>query len=698
MKKLISLLLSSLLIFSLCACESENEVSSSVGSSSEYASSSGVTTSAGTSSDDVSSSVVTSDNTISSDVSSTASDPSSSPSSEVLSSTVSGTADNDDWEPEEGVDYSKYDFLGRGEELVKEVDSKYSGYTVKYILDGRTVSRGSLDSLVNLMAYYNASSSNKTVTVNIDTIEVRVQCEYTSLTAAAGEFIVVEFTTNLPTVFIGSIGAKGSAKGEVCHEGIIPTGSNGTYKGKIKLTVPFVKAGNYFFNISIDSGNAGFPHLMSIPIKITEGERSDSQFKLLFAGDWDLITAKGYKDSLEKLFYNCYPRIYSRFAFGSEPKTITFVADKNYDGVAYAVGTMIVVSVDYANSNPRDIGFFSHEITHSAQQYGDKLNYGGDAWWTENMANYGGFRYFHWSSAEYVQIYKASDGSLQDWGYEAYGNNKWFFAYMDAKYPTKKNPDGSLTYGLIDSINRLIKNNSGSQLNDDPYDTSSKFNQTVKAVTGYDCIESLRLKFVEELKNGTWEFVGFGNYSDNFITENLPGVENPDYPMITSPVHGNKTASSESAYTSGTNLCKGATVYAVSGQVNSSEKGEKLIDGKENTKWCSTTDTTKDPMYSLDGTRHWIIIDLGSKKTFDTYTIYNTNTKEGYGNMTEWEVLVSNDAKNWTSVDYQPSCNKDKASFNIGEQSARYVMLRVYNPDNNEAGTIRLYEFMLFDR
>ena len=34
------------------------------------------------------------------------------------------------------------------------------------------------------------------------------------------------------------------------------------------------------------------------------------------------------------------------------------------------------------------------------------------------MANYGGFRYFHWSNPKYVQVYEATDTSLQDWGYE----------------------------------------------------------------------------------------------------------------------------------------------------------------------------------------------------------------------------------------------------------------------------------------
>lgn len=610
-----------------------------------------------------------------------------------------GTPTADPWQVEEGVDYSKYDFLGRGEELVKDVQEKYSTYKTTFLLDGKQTTTATLNKLVDVMASYDLNSADKTLTVNIDRIDVRVRCDYSEITAPSGNFVVIGFTTNLPTKFLVSIGKRADKWGEVAQDAITPEGRNGTYKAKVKLTVPFVEAGDYYLNFSIDSGNANYPYIMSIPFKITKGENSDSEFKLLYAGDWDLITADGYQDSLTKLFYNSYPKIYTRFGDGSEPKTITFVADRSYDGVAYALGTQIVVSVDYANSNPWDIGFFSHEITHSAQQYGNKLNYGDDAWWTENMANYGGFRYFHWSSADHVQVYKASDASLQDWGYQAYGNNKWFFAYMDAKYPTTQNADGTLKYGLIDSINRLIKANNGVQLNDDPYDTTSRFNGVVKDVTGYDCIESLRLHYVEELQQGTWAFTGFGNYVDNFLTEDLPGVENPDYPMVTEAVHGNKTADAITAVTDGDNLFKGAKIHSVSGQVNASEKADYLIDGKPSTKWCATPDSVNNHVYNLDGTMQWVIVDLGETKSFNTYTIFNTKTVEpGYGNMTEWEVLISSDTENWTSVDYQPSCNQDKVSFNVGDQSARYVMLRVYNPDDSQVGTIRLYEMMLFNK
>lgn len=43
----------------------------------------------------------------------------------------------------------------------------------------------------------------------------------------------------------------------------------------------------------------------------------------------------------------------------------------------------------------------------------------------------------------------------------------------------------------------------------------------------------------------------------------------------------------------------------------------------------------------LNGVKHWVKIDLGQEKEFNTYTLYNTRSKEGFGNTTEWEVLVA---------------------------------------------------------
>lgn len=458
------------------------------------------------------------------------------------------------------------------------------------------------------------------------------------------------------------------------------------------------KVGSYrYYKLDIKAGYGSSVQLSEISLK--GAYISPSKYDILFTGDWKDVTVDGYLEELTKLFYNSYPRLYQRWGNGTEPTTITFKADNNYDGVAYCQGTTVCVSTKYANSHPNDIGFFSHEITHSVQQYSGKLNYGDDvAWWTENMANYGGFRYFHWSNPKYVQVYEATDTSLQDWGYEQYGNNKWFFAYMDSKYPTRKNADGTLKYGLIDSINKLIKdNNTGSTYTDDPYNTTTPFNNVVKQITGYDCIESLRKRYVEELQQGTWTFKGFADYEDNWLTENIDGIPNPEYPMVGEKLHGNKTATQlNNTVTEGTNLCLGGKVYDCSGYTNDNENAQKLIDGDLNTKWCATSSNVTSGEYKLNGVKHWVKIDLGQEKEFNTYTLYNTRSKEGFGNTTEWEVLVSNDGNEWTSVDYQPSNNSAVSSFNIGNQKARYIMIKIFTPDEG-VGTLRLYDFQLFN-
>lgn len=419
----------------------------------------------------------------------------------------------------------------------------------------------------------------------------------------------------------------------------------------------------------------------------------ENKFEAIFTGDWDKVTATNYKKNLKDLFYQVYPRQYTRWGTGSEPKRMFIVADKGYDGVAYTMGNSIVISVDWMNSNPVGIGYFSHELTHAAQQYGNVTS-SGPAWWVENMANYGGFRYYHWATEDNVQVYQASDTSLQDWGYQAYGNNKWFFAYMDAKYPTTKSSDGTVKLGLIDSINNMLKTNKGTKYDDNPKDTSTPWSKLVYQITGYDCIESLRLKYVEELKNGTWAFTGFRYYQDNWITEGIAGVDNPTYPMIGSKTHGSKKAAKlDTAVTSGTNLCSGASILHTSGQTNVNEAAEKLIDGNLDTKWCSRSSSES----TFNGVMHSVKIDLGSKKTFNTYTIYNTQSKENFANASEWEILVSEDGKTWTSVDYQNNNNNSVSSYNIGTQTARYVQIKIFNPGDS-AGTIRLYEFQLYNK
>ena len=405
------------------------------------------------------------------------------------------------------------------------------------------------------------------------------------------------------------------------------------------------------------------------------------------------------------LFYSVYPRLIARWGVtGNEPRVIIFYADATYDGVAYASGNTVTVATNYAKGNPHDIGFFSHELTHNAQSY--DFNYGDDAWWTENMATYGGFRHFHWSDPNYIQLCDKTDETVYYWPsevdpttYGPYGNGcKWFFAYMDYHWPTTQGPNGERINGLIDTINYEIKAGRLKGGNDNPTNKDNMFNKIVKEVTGYDCMEDIRKKYAEEFKSGAWDFKGFADYDGNFVVENLPGVPNPQYPMITDKTPGDKTATMlATPVTEGTNLALGASVYKVSGMVNTKEAGSKLVDGDLTTKWCSTSGTVSDKTYSLDGTLQWIILDLGEEKTFNTYTIYNTKTQETGGNTSEWEILISNDAENWVSVDYQPNCDEKLCSFNIGSQTARYILIKGYKVDTG-AGTIRLYEFQLYNQ
>ena len=75
---------------------------------------------------------------------------------------------------------------------------------------------------------------------------------------------------------------------------------------------------------------------------------------------------------------------------------------------------------------------------------------------------------------------------------------------MDYRYPTRKDAQGQLQYGLIDSIHRLIRSHDGEEpLDDDPYDPQTPINQLVCAITGYESIEALRLRYVQDLQEGT---------------------------------------------------------------------------------------------------------------------------------------------------------------------------------------------------
>ena len=610
------------------------------------------------------------------------------------------------------ADKHNFDIFGTGVDAVTKVNSKFGGYKKNYTLvnangEKSEISNTEVRKLSTIGIVVAEDKENKVVNLEVHELEVKVLSSWSHVTAKAGSYLMFDITTNIPVEFATTVTAEeGGAYSTSVYtqKDIYVTGENGTYVGTAKCQVPYSAGSTMYINICLDTS---VPEaIVSIPVVITP-MRYESPFRLKIEGDWELINRKDYISDLIDLFYNVYPRIYQRFGESDPnvPMTITFKADKNSEAIAYNAGTLIAVQTGYANDAPYDIGFFAHELGHAIQQYGNKMAYESDSWWTEFMADYIRFRYFHWGySTKFVKFFNYNDTSIYDWGTKGNGyakhSHNLFGAYMDTMWPTVKNADGTVTLGLIDTINKVIKD-SKVLLYDHPNDKNNLFNKTIKSVTGLDCMEEVRLQFEKAIKDGTWRCDGFADYQDTFTTEDIPGLPNPEYPMNRLVTKGDKTATAlETPVTEGNNIAKGATVIEASSQGGTRNPLSYLLDGDLGTLFQGAK-VTEDYKYELGGYKHEFVIDLGAVKNFDTYTIVNAGSKSSNknNNTSEWELFVSDDGKTWTSVDYQSGNKADTVSFNIGDTSARYVKLRIFSTDQSaNVGTVRLYEFMLFGK
>lgn len=635
-----------------------------------------------------------------------------------------------EWVSTGDVDYSKFDYSGAGAQIVTKISSEFGGYKKTYLkvnADGTKtdLATSAVRKMTAAGAKVIADDAAKTVTIELTEIISIVEPEWKSVTARAGSYLMFDFTTNMEGKYYMTVTSKeGGAKATAAYtqDGITVTGGNGKYTGIAKCTVPYQPGKTFYINICIDDGTT-YPIVATVPVTIT-AMKYESEFQLQFVGDWELVKREDYLSDLVELFYNTYPRLYKRFGEGDSrvPRVVTFKADKGYDGVAYCSGSLVCVSTTYANKSPMDIGFFAHEITHSVQQYGGKLcydttttytdpatgkKYSCGAWWTENMANLGRFRYFEWgySTKFIVMLDVKNKSSLWDWGYSSYADGgKAFLTYLDWKYPTiDKNGNGKAEveeYGVIDLINHTIKNTT-KLISDNPYDPTSPFNQAVKQVTGIDTMDKVRLQYVEECKAGTFKIEGFKYFKDNWTTEGLPNIPDPVYPQLEPVAKGDKTGTIlETPVTTGTNLALGATIIETSSQGGTRNPIANMLDGDLETMFQGAN-VADDYKYQLGGYKHEFVLDLGEAKKFDTYTIVNAGSRSTNknNNTAEWELFISNDGKTWTSVDYQPDSSADIASINIGDVTARYVKLRVFATDQSaNTGTLRICEFMLFDQ
>ncbi len=615
------------------------------------------------------------------------------------------------------ADTSAYTLFGTGAVIYSQAKTDYKQYTLTFVIVENGIENSYtgtavfsvMKSLGVCGATVTLDEAAKTATVKVCPIETKVLTSWKAVNAKADAYVRFEFTTSADMEYAITVTPEKGGKvstSAYTQDGITVSGADGKFVGTAKCTVPYFEGKTYYINICLADS---YLPVASIPLNILPAEH-DTGFHLIFQGDWDLVTDETYFAEFTDMFQHTYPKIYARWAIlGNEPKTVIFKADKNYTGVAYQSGGTVVISVNYLNGGPDKLTIIAHETTHSVEMYGGKLVYdyvydsdgktiGG--WWTENLANYGALRYCHLSySNKFIQTFDVQNNSkLWDWGYAKYSDGgKIFIAWLDWNYPTTdKNGDGTISvdeYGAVDLINYTIKHTT-EKIVDNPYDENSEFNKALYKATGkYKTVEEARLQYAEDCKSGAFVLNGFRDYQDNFLTENLPGVSENNYIMNETAVPTAKTNPVlAAAMTTGDNLCKGAFIARVGSVSVGVNAPENMIDGDLESRYQAARSSD---LYAMSGICNEIVIDLGGTRTFDTYTLV------GYGNtasyiMKSWEFLISDNGVNFTAIDYQKDNTEATVSVSFDEVSARYVMIRLYEPDA-KAGITRISELMLFD-
>lgn len=623
------------------------------------------------------------------------------------------------------IDTSAFALSGTGLNIYQKVNSDYKDYKVTYVIveNGTettytgTKAFSTLKKLGVSGATVTLDEAAKTALIKIVPVSTKVLSSWKAVNAKEGTYIRFEFTTNVDMIYAVTVTPKeGGAQSTAAYtQGeITVTGDNGKFVGIAKCTVPYQKGETYYINICAAEG---YTVMASIPVNILPGNHNTG-YQLIFQGDWELVEDETYYDKFVDIFHHTFPKLYKRFALlGSENKIITFIADKGYSGVAFQSGGKITYSVDYLNNQADRVGSLSHEATHSVQGYGGKLSYGGkdltytdpttkekltyNNFWTENLANYGRLRYFEWSySPQFLTLYDVkNDAGLWNWGYGEYGiGGALFIAWLDWNYPTlDKNNDGKISadeYGAVDLINYTIKRSS-EKLSDNPYDPTTPFNQAIATATGgkFATYEAARQQYEADCKSGAFVFNGFSEYRDNFITENLPGTTETTYYTRGELTPAGKTNPLLSAaVTTGNNLCLGARISTVASIGMNDYLSLNLIDGDLATRYQAKR---CDNLYALTKVANEIVIDLGESVPFNTYTLVLYSAQDSYIAKT-FEIMVSNDGGNYTAVDCQKNNTADTLSVTFETVTARFVKLRLYEPDS-KASITRICEFMLFD-
>lgn len=635
-----------------------------------------------------------------------------------------------------GEALTEYEFFGDAGTVAMSINNKYQNRKWFILQADGTRKESSYQEVKKLgtIAAKVAKVADKNE-ITVKEITLKAVPKYSEITAKAGSYIMFDFLSSADARFNVTVTAKAGEKAAIYQETDIPIEkkADGSCVGLAKFTVPHTAGKTYYLNI-----NMGDTVMASVPIKTVQSDYPTDICQLWLEGCWDKVKDPDYLDKIIYEFYSCFPQILARFAVkGDEPTAIT-VYIEDTEGVAWAAGNRIGIGLGWVNEQTThklsEIGFLSHELGHSAQQFAGKLNYGEDtqydlngdgkidykgeqvdgdeeweAWFTEQMASYAGLRYYHWGTdPDAVDLEKLTPEHNYYFNWTGYGNCGVFFAYVDWHYPTiDKNKNGKVDEGergVIDALYYKIKH-TDKMLFDNPYDPNIPFNQTIFEATGgkYRNFPEIYEDFVADMKSGAWVFTGFSDYPDNWLSENIPGIENPVYPVYKKAVPGDVTGDAKLqndvkadtvVLPEGENIAKGATVIQYSGKYNENEGVEALFDGDLETNWRALS-SDRSGAYVLMELWHGFVIDLGEVKTFDTYAMVNAGiARQDNFNTASWEILVSKDGKNFVSIDYQKDQAADAVTVEVGTQEARYIEVRIHKTNKTDSGIVRINEMV----
>ncbi|MDE7415094.1 MAG: discoidin domain-containing protein [Lachnospiraceae bacterium] len=419
-------------------------------------------------------------------------------------------------------------------------------------------------------------------------------------------------------------------------------------------------------------------------------------YQMVCDGDWSLLNNADMQAQMQYVFSQVYPRLVVRWGRQDERRQKkvrvqivlqAVVGEKIVGGYTpQEQGSReryIVIGAESNNRRQDRLAVLVHELGHVVECYDDFWS----DWWTESLAEYSVWRYFNWTEPQFMTMNDNGnlfnvdllDPGWKDWGWAAYGRSELFFTYMDSRYPTTVDASGKRIYGLIDAIHFSIQEG---KIQNDKMD-NPQFNAIVKKITGLDNMEQLRQQFVSELETGSWKFNGFAGYSDNVITENLPGVKNPSYP----------------SQSFAGNLCNGAIIYRCSGASSEHSIAEFLVDNDLDTKWsAAAADANRQDEWLGKDLQHYVTLDLGNEVELDAYAIYHAGIKEDSSlNTVKWNVLYwDSAAQEWMTIDmgYVNKANADITTRVFAPIRTQILFFGFVDSDWTESGNVNIYEIV----